>query len=156
MFFLQFCLVGLPSNSLPTFTELGLWEVLKRQNYHIQIVNPAFEPHRPVRFGPGANLRFVNLCTFLKTTQCRAGGEKGMLTGMTLVRAFPVYSGSAAPGARHTEEQERDRVLLSPKYRMKSPTPSPRGERGPDVTFLSEDGHVLNYGTYKDATSLYN
>jgi hypothetical protein len=32
--FLQDCLVGLPRNSLPTFTEFGLWEVPKRQNYH--------------------------------------------------------------------------------------------------------------------------
>ena len=43
-----------------------------------------------------------------------------------------------------------------PSIEWKSPTPSPREKRGPDVTFLSEDGHVLNYGTYKDATSLYN
>ena len=58
--------------------------------------------------------------------------------------------------ARHAEEQVRGRVLASPKYRMRSQPILPRGERGPDVTFLSEDGHVLNYGTYKDTTSLYN
>ena len=77
--FLQDCLVGLPRKSLPTFTEFGLWEVPKRQNYHTQIVNPAFEPHRPVRFGSGVNLRFVNLCTFLKMTQCLFRGRKGDL-----------------------------------------------------------------------------
>ena len=73
--FLQDFLVGLPRNSLPTFTEFGLWEVPKRQNYQIQIVNPAFEPHRPVRFGPGVNLRFVNLCTFWKMPQCLSRGS---------------------------------------------------------------------------------
>ena len=75
VFFLQDCLVELPRNSLPTFTEFGLWEVPTRPNYHIKIVNPAFEPHRPVRFGPGVNLRVVNLCTFLKMNQCLSRGS---------------------------------------------------------------------------------
>ena len=54
----------LPRNSLPIFTDFGprsfrsyrflklTRAVQKRQNDYIQIMNPTFEPHRPVRFVP--------------------------------------------------------------------------------------------------------
>jgi hypothetical protein len=32
----------------------------------------------------------------------------------------------------------------------------PHEEREADESILSEDGHVLNYGTYKDSTFFYN
>ena len=60
---------------------------------------------------------------------------------------------TAAAGHRETQEACSSFIQV-PGMR---PQPFfPREEREADESILSEDGHVLNFGTYKDTTSLYN
>jgi len=76
------------------------------------------------------------------------------------VRAFPVGNGSAAYRTSQQLSAHRGTSEACRSFTQVSrilPRPFlPRGKGGPDVIFLSEDGHVLNYGSYKDTTSLYN
>ena len=84
----------------------------------------------------------------------------GAIRGECDVRAFPVArllrsvtACTAAAGHRGSQEACSCFHQVSG---MLHQTFFPREEREADESILSEDGHVLNYGTYKNTTSLYN